>query len=884
MHVLREYTLDYIKHNKKTSLIIMLGIFMASILINSICLYVYNSNQNKIDRLIKKKGNWHAEFFDTTYGKDLSFIKAYNNVEVVMVKGSNYVAQLNEPQDENRPYLLLRDYNKQYWQSMDEQYSITEGRMPTNTREIVVSKQFMRDYEGYQIGDSLSLPIGQRSYQGEVIDAEGTKVEGESFKQTGEATFTIVGVLDMTIPSSRPVYIGFGYLEDDAILPEDEIVVYLRLKNMRTTYEDLPKIAEQIGFEKNEFGEYDIKYNNQLLGLNYVFPKGQVLQSVHYIADKLIYAAIILVLMSLFVFIIYNNFEISMQNRIKQLGMFKSIGATPKQITSAITFEGLMLSLIPIPLGILISCGIVYAFIAKSNQVYLSVDMETERFHFSLAIETVAILLTLITVWLASYLPSLKMRSKMPIEILRGTIKKQPKVKNLPHRFKNRPHREDVHQELACSNFRVYKKSFRVASLSIMLSILALMACLTAIGSRNLSNDIYYKELQYNLELNTYDGKPIDEAVTTFIESESNINTVTQISMISGTIWIDGAHESEAFSSLGGLEKRVNEGQMVKRDNLYRMTSTLIGVDDTSFKAYCEQIGTDYQSYYDTNQMRAIVYNQGYDVTHSTPRYPVYISLFDFKEGEKLTWYEKQDDDDEGDYEIAIEVGKVTDEFPEGLEKHNESVIQIMPMSVYQDIVGHLDISRIPKAMRISLRMNVAKEDTARVHLELKALCDEIYGEENYYLWDQEEDKVESEKLNQTTVLFTVFVTAFFAIIGISNAYSTIYMSLQQRSRMFAILQSVGVTPKGIRRILVKEVVYFISRPILYATLGEVALVGLTIYMQESTLKEFLPYLPIGTFILFMLMMCVVISLAYYIGSEKIRKQNIAEILKDETV
>lgn len=66
--------------------------------------------------------------------------------------------------------------------------------------------------------------------------------------------------------------------------------------------------------------------------------------------------------------LIYNSFSISISERSKQFGLLKSMGATRKQILKSVIIEGLMLSVIGIPLGILLGLiGIGTTFLLSSR-------------------------------------------------------------------------------------------------------------------------------------------------------------------------------------------------------------------------------------------------------------------------------------------------------------------------------------------------------------------------------------------------------------------------------------------------------------------------------------------------------------------------------------
>ena len=73
------------------------------------------------------------------------------------------------------------------------------------------------------------------------------------------------------------------------------------------------------------------------------------------------------------VFVIRNSFSISVAEKNKQYGMLSSIGATSKQIKRNVIFEGMVIGLIAIPLGIIL--GIVAIMILLQIVNYLLIDI-----------------------------------------------------------------------------------------------------------------------------------------------------------------------------------------------------------------------------------------------------------------------------------------------------------------------------------------------------------------------------------------------------------------------------------------------------------------------------------------------------------------------------
>ena len=68
---------------------------------------------------------------------------------------------------------------------MPEKNTITEGRIPASETEIALSKQYFEDYPDTKIGDTLTLPVGRRMYNGESCMDTDLYHEGETF--TGQS-------------------------------------------------------------------------------------------------------------------------------------------------------------------------------------------------------------------------------------------------------------------------------------------------------------------------------------------------------------------------------------------------------------------------------------------------------------------------------------------------------------------------------------------------------------------------------------------------------------------------------------------------------------------------------------------------------------------------
>lgn len=222
-------------------------------------------------------------------------------------------------------------------------------------------------------------------------------------------------------------------MEDADIRPEESITVYLRFRSIGDTYKDLPKIAALIGWEKDEYGDYNLEYNTDYLSQHFVFPKGQFQMdnALEALAFPIMFLFLGVLVVGLFVLIIHNAFSLSANSRITQLGILASIGASPRQIRQSVIWEGLFLMLLPLPAGLATGWfldNLLIQYVNSINDAARSGNIPKVTFSYGLPSILPAILLTLITVWFSARIPARKIARLTPIETIRqggnGNIKK----------------------------------------------------------------------------------------------------------------------------------------------------------------------------------------------------------------------------------------------------------------------------------------------------------------------------------------------------------------------------------------------------------------------------------------------------------------------------
>lgn len=895
MKLLFSYTFDYIKRNWCNSMAIMVAILMTSTMLSALCGFLYNVYADNLSLVLRQSGNWHGELFDNTPGSKLPIIENFDSLEAVLIKGDWKTAQIDDPR---RKYLVWRDANAAYWASMPEgNIAILEGHAPVQTGEIALSKQYFEHHPELTMGDTITLPMGDR------IDADGAAIppqsitrQGERFVKTGEISVTVVGKLDVTTSGTVPAYIALGFLDPVAILPDDDLTCYFRFHNIRDTYRELDKIAAAVGYEKDEYGNYMLRYNTDYLTRMGVLSPEQtgLLPKLMTAQMPLTFAVIGLLTAALFVLIIHNAFALSFSARLSQLGIFASVGATPRQIKRSVILEALLLTATPLPLGLVLGQIIVWLFIHYANSTIVSANSEPMAFVLGWQAVLPAILLTLLTVWWSALIPARKIAQMSPITAIRqGGAEKLKKPRRLS--FARLGGLFGLPGELAATALQARKKSYRTATVSLVLSFLVL-ACMLCINSASTASRAVYQSEEKRWAkqdiLFTLHNVPTDEDFTAVSEQVVGLKTIESArwyNTLRVAAWVPEDAFSAEFEEKGGfaaVEEYLSDAQVpLLRDGERRVRITLLGLDDATFAAYCDTLQINPAPFYQTDRWRSILYHTVDDVVTGTKRSPVQIPFFDIYEGDTMPLTEQYTDDYPGDFTFEMEVTAIADRMPPVGGANfgvRYSAVQVMPMRQVQELSNHF-VRPVPP--RVSGVLQVFEPaQIASTRTEIERIGESYFGSGDYDLTDENESFANDAIGAKLISMIFGFVAGLLAVIGLSNAWSTVRGTLNARRREFAMLRSVGLPPRGLRRMLTLEAAMLGLTPILLGSPVVIVLQAVFLWINEVTLLEWLPFAPWLPLIVYISAVLGVTVAAYIIGGRKLLDENIIEAIKVDSI
>lgn len=299
---------------------------------------------------------------------------------------------------------------------------------------------------------------------------------------------------------------------------------------------------------------------------------------------------------------------------------------------------------------------------------------------------------------------------------------------------------------------------------------------------------------------------------------------------------------------------------------------------------------TNPASYYE-DPSKALIYNRTADPKASTRKQNVYRDILKLEQGQLLTFTERAYDEDTGDFEFSLTAGDLVSELPaKGIGLPRFTLVAIMPMEHVLDIAESCSEKRQYTAS--SINGIFLTDDTGgisyplvqKVSGQISQILGKYYGSGDYMVSDlAEKDEMQEQSTNVMSII-VAFLTGLLALIGISNVWASISGNLRQRSREFAMLKSVGLSPALLWRMLFLEGLELGLKPLLYSLPFQAAVLAGFLYINEVTLAEYLPFAPYAAVLGYTLLVLASIIGAYYMGGRKIVRQNIISAIKDDTI
>lgn len=852
--------------NKRRTIVTIIGVILSSALMMGVGMIFSSVYHNMIESIKKYNGPQEVTIKDIPY-QDFHIVTHNVNVDTVRYEQFLTYGKLDGtiPRD-MKPYIIIKNANSYYY----DQLELASGYIPSKDDEILLPTYYNEALQtSYHIGDKITIIEGKRIVDNKEITTEQEiDIKNDTFLATGEKTYTIVGFYKRNIfeEYSSPAYSFFTKTD---FAKHDHITSYITYESHDRIHAKTEKIARELKKEKRDYGYEDVVYNEQLLSLY-----GQS----KYENYNTMVTFIIVIILSLIsiacIIVIYNSFHISVMERKKQFGLFSSIGATSKQLRYTVFYEAMIVAIIGIPIGV-IGGYIGIDIVIRIINILLPNMMDPK---LTLAIYPNFVIIPLcfmiLVIFLSAYLPARKASKVTPIEAIRQNddikltgkkVKTNRLVKTL----------FGVEGSVALKNIKRNKKKYRITVVSLFISIVLFISFSGILkyglyGSEAVLETTEYDAMVYLSGQEEEKLKAISTQLRTLLGvDESSVMTSTNIQI--PALKKEDYHKNYYQT----FQKEIEE----RKDELYQHI-VIYKLSDEDYKNYQKKIGLKEerpilihqakQIYQDHKGNRKTYIGPILNADHFKSMY-LYYNMVDMgeKKGMEVT----------NIYETTV--------FPLGIEATASygQISLILPSDIYDHFVYEGDNNTIrayePAAKYYEVYFKL--KDAKYLENKIKEIEEsgEIKGIDYYNVIEVQ--KMERNMILVIKILLYGFIT-LVTLIGITSVFNTISTSLALRKKEFAMLRSIGLTPKGFQKILWFESLFFVLKALCYS----LPVSFLILYLVHRTMRNgmnvpnmLLPYEAIVISIIFSFF---IVLLTTIYSTRKMRCENILDAIREENI
>ena len=451
MKLLNKLTLKNLRLNKVRTIVTIVGIMLSAALITVVSGMALSGRQTMIDAQKTWSGDYDVslDIIDTA---KIDEIRQNRNVENAYYTEIAGYAKEQLANGKDGLYSVIAMSKNAFDGCFD--FSLKEGRFPNNSDEAVVTKNFTTpDGKTVKVGDKITFDMGiLTDKDGSALSLKDLYIMTSndfkecSVKDEKQKTYTVTGITETT--NTGALYAPMPNFRIFTVSDEKAPAEAIRTKHINKLYIDytpqskgnyLQNTADILGFNIDENDESQDRISEEhqkISGVNgYSFNTALLSMKGYGSSDATntvifsLAVIIIIIVMLASVFVIRNSFAISITEKTSMYGMLASVGATKRQIRRNVLFEGFILGLIGIPLGILLGLGINAILITILNSV-LGDMLSGAKFVFVTPIIPIisAIVLSAVTIFCSSFFIALRASRIPPLVAISGN--KDIKVKN----------------------------------------------------------------------------------------------------------------------------------------------------------------------------------------------------------------------------------------------------------------------------------------------------------------------------------------------------------------------------------------------------------------------------------------------------------------------
>lgn len=683
-----------------------------------------------------------------------------------------------------------------------------KGEYPKQENELMISMGALKECgsENGKIGDRLTLTYGDKN--------------GKHKKE-----FIISGIYE-DYSGETAAYVSEKFYRTTGHKPSDVTagVMYLSFSRALFTDKQLDTFREELNLGKQQrllytgITEHSLSVFLGILGLVFVTCVCSYL-------------------------LVYNILYLSVTNNIRYYGLLQTVGMTERQIHKMLYRQMFLLGGAGIVLGLVVGSGTAFIIIPGIVKT-IGIRGGAVSVSFHPLVYAAAVLVSCLTIYFGSRKPAKIAGRISPVEAVRYTAPGGG-------RKKRRTGKGSIAGRMARTNLLKDRKRSAIVILSLTLSVSIFICVITIIQSQG-ARTMVSNFMDFDLELsNDTLGKEdesqyrqiFDKDFITALDESKGIREIYPLYLDEITVpWEPDFAEiwmREEYATW--MDYPYAEARDEYKKNPDKFYSYITGIDEMLFDRLKETLSQPVDKEAFMTGEVCILYRNDLSLTEKDI------------EGKTLTFYLKKTGE-EGS--VTLPIGGMTD------ENYYSPYAGLAPVI----IVSQQFLHRLNPEAYIQ-KLGILYQEEYDESAEAQALG---IAEESPYSTDIESSsKIESMKRvkeSQGNMMeFGLGIVLILALIGIMNYVNTVCSSIQNRLGELAVLESIGMTERQMKKMLVQEGLLFAgSSLLLSSTVG----IGVTYVIYQSVnymdVGFYFPLIPVlGVYVL-VILVCICVPLLLY--------------------
>lgn len=833
MNIFHKVALQGLKKNRTRTFVTVIGVVLSAALFTAVATFGTSLLQYLINGSVAKYGSWHINFVDVDWDFVQERMGDSEVTDAVLFENMGY-ALLEGAKSAEKPYLFVAGFTEETFNSLP--VTLISGRFPQKDTEVIIPNHIsIKADVKIPTGETIPVAAGDREACGNLLTQHDPYRDGETLHIVGEKNYTVVGIYER---AGFEEHDSPGYTlitRSDGPSQAGRYSLFLTLDSPQKVKEYGNRFAGRIPFVLNEdvLRFYGVSENTLFNAV--MFTVGGILTAIIVIGS---------------VFLIYNSFYISLNERVHQLGILMSVGATARQLKSAVLFEGFCIGMLGIPPGIVVGIGSVALSLPVVEKNFATISTSDVSLELSVSVWAIAIAaaVSLITILISAYIPAKRAAAVPVMECIRQTDEIKTETKDVKiSGFSSRIY--GLEGMLALKNFRRNRRRYRSVILSLTLS-LVLFVTGSAFGSalKGIAKEL---TVEVDGDISFYaDEMPQGELLALH-------DRLKKVDGVSKSTW-----QSDLIYSgmVEGLPHDFADGRFQADDS---MSIYVQFIEDAVYYDFIESLGFSMEEYsgQDAKALALILDTIEHKVffTGQEMKFVLFSPAGDRTKSVRTT---------------------IVDHYPLDMLPYDETPQYLFLMVAPWSMNGAFDGLEGTSRSGLTFWADSPAQTMAQMQSEL--ISEGISCEYTLINLSSAVDLFRS--LIFVVDVFTYAFSAMISLIAVANVFNTISTNIRIRRRELAMLRSVGMSERGFNRMMNFECFFYGIRTLLFGVpiagiLSWLIYKGMVMSERLEGFAYHFPWKSMGISVLGVFL-AVFITMLYAAG--KIRKENIIDALRDD--